>query len=695
MTLSSKRAEYLSIACLALTLLLFAAIFILGRWSGFFAVSALAFLVLSSSLIWLVLLIQFHQRSLAEQEKLDMTQLDKEQQGRTIFTEQANKTELFAVAQRRLGILEKWFIPAFGALIALYQIGIGIFLLYGLKAVVGFDIETRQPLLCSVFLIAIAFATFLMSRYATGLSTEPMYKPLRAGGSSLLGVAVFCFAVAICLALVQFKFPIPIKVIVIILPSLLIALGIETALNVVLDIYRPRIKGQYARASFDSRLLGVINEPGEILHTVAGAIDYQFGFKVSQTWFYQLLERAIVPLILFGAVCLYLLSCIVVVNPNEQAIIERFGNPVSKNGEVRQLEPGLAFKYPWPIDIAYKYPTKQIKEIYIGYEPKIDPKTNLPQRERQLLWGKEHYEAEHSVLVASQQTGENISAGAVPVSLIKANVPVQYRIRDLYSYLYKHYDDGENNEPEKLLMAICYRELARFAASAKIEVDTPQQMEQSILGAGRSYAKKTLTERIQAAADSHGLGVEIIFVGLQGIHPPPDVAADYQKVVSSVQKKYAAVLDAHTRRNSILSNLTGSVSSAEKLYGLALEYQQAQQDNRPDAEKIGQSLDLAFTQASGDIFKTLAEAKSYSFERATLSKANGERFADQLKPYRAAPDIYKRNLRLEVFEQSLEKARKYVVVADQNDTQVFIVDVEEKLTPSLYDITGLEEPTGP
>lgn len=693
MTLSSKRAKYLSIACLALTVFLFVAVLILGRWSGFFAVTALSFLVLSSSLIWLVLLIQFHQKSLAEQEKLDMAQLNKEQQAKTIFTEQANKAELFVVAQRRLDILEKWFIPAFGAIIALYQIGIGIFLFYGLRTVTYFDIETKQPLLCSVFLIAIAFATFLMSRYATGLSTEPKYKPLRAGGSSLLGVAVFCFAVAICLALVQFKFPVPVKIIAVIIPALLVILGIETALNVVLDIYRPRIKGQYSRAAFDSRLLGIINEPGEILHTVAGAIDYQFGFKVSQTWFYQLLERAIVPLILFGAVCLHLLSCIVVINPNEQAIVERFGNPLGENGRVRQLEPGLALKYPWPIDIVYRYPTKQIKEIYIGYEPKIDPKTNLPQRERQLLWGREHYEAEHNVLVASRQTGQNVSPGAVPVSLIKANIPVQYRVKDLYSYLYNHYN--KQNEPEKLLKAICYRELARFAASAQIEVDTPQQMQQSILGAGRSNAKQILTERIQAAADRWNLGVEIVFVGLQGIHPPPEVAGDYQKVVSSVQKKHALVLNAHGVRNNVLSNLTGSVDSAEKLYDLALEYQQARQDNRPDAEKIGRTLDEAFTRASGDIFKTLAEAKSYAFERATMANADGQRFAEQLKPYRAAPDIYKRDLRLKVFEDSLNKARKYVVAADQNDTQVFIVDVKEKLTPSLYDITGLEESQEP
>jgi hypothetical protein len=44
-----------------------------------------------------------------------------------------------------------------------------------------------------------------------------------------------------------------------------------------------------------------------------------------------------------------------------------------------------------------------------------------------------------------------------------------------------------------------------------------------------------------------------------------------------------------------------------------------------------------------------------------------------------------------VFEHALKNIRKYVVVADANDTQVFIIDVQEKLTPSLYELTGLEE----
>ena len=69
----------------------------------------------------------------------------------------------------------------------------------------------------------------------------------------------------------------------------------------------------------------------------------------------------------------------------------------------------------------------------------------------------------------------------------------------------------------------------------------------------------------------------------------------------------------------------------------------------------------------------------------------GERFDSQLKAYKAAEEIYKREQRLAAFEEALQNIRKYVVVADPNDTQIFIFDAKEKLTPSLYDIGGFEE----
>jgi regulator of protease activity HflC (stomatin/prohibitin superfamily) len=572
-------------------------------------------------------------------------------------------------------------VPIFSGLIAIYQILIGVYLLNVVLG--GAGGEAKQPLLCGICMTAIAFASFLISRYATGMSAQPEWKPLKAGGSSLLGAAVLSFALAVALALAYlFSRFVPVKIITYVVPGLLVVLGIETALNLVLDIYRPRLKGQYSRSAFDSRLLGVINEPGGILRSAADAIDYQFGFEVSQTWFYKLLEEWIVPLALFGVVTLYLLSSIVVIAPDEEAIIERFGKPTTKAGE--SVGPGLALKWPWPIDVAYKHRTKQISEISIGFVPKIDPDTEEIQREP-LLWGQAHHEKEYRLLVASEQSAGPV-AGAVPVNLVIAAVPVQYRIDDLYSYVYNH------DEPEKVLEFICYRELTKFAASAKIDIDDRSNMGPSLLGPGRAEARTILTERIQKAADDEKLGVQIVFLGLQGIHPPTEVAADYQKVIGAVQKKQALVLQAQTERNSILSALVGSAQEADKLFDLALRYRQAEAANQ-DREAIGKELDNAFAQAKGHIFNTLREAQSYAFENATLAQATGQRFAGQIEAYRAAPEIYLHEQRLAMLEAALSPIRKYVVVTDEDDKLVITIDVEETLAPNIYELGGLEENT--
>jgi len=672
-----------------LSVFFFAVTFLIGRWSGFFAVSAISWLSLSAVLIWVALAIQFHHRFLAEQEKLDLSRLTEDEKVSTIFQGKSERAAMFAAARRRLGTLEKWFIPVFSAGIALYEIAVGLFLIRSIPNIIEF--RASPPfLLCAVYMTAVAFVSFLISRYATGMSAEPNWKPLRAGGSFLLGIAVLCFALAVALALANFQIFVLVKVLNFLVPICLTILGIETALNVIFDIYRPRLKGQYGRSAFDSRLLGIINEPGGVFRSAASAIDYQFGFKVSQTWFYKLLERAILPLVLFAAVTLYLMSCIVVVAPYEEAIIEHLGNPLDSAGQVRLVGPGLAFKWPWPIDKARKFPTKKISQLHIGYVPKTDPETGQILQETQLLWGAEHYEQEYPLLVATEYAGPESSKSAVPVSLINAAVPVQYRVKDLYSYTY-NYDD-----PHTVLETICYQELTKFAASATIDVNDRDPdgagLEGSLFGVGREQAKKVLTSNIQNAADTAGLGIEIVLLGLQGIHPSLDVATEYQAVVGAVQEKQRLILEAEAGRNKDLSALAGSVENANQLYALAQKYQQAKMKNTPQvADDLAEELDKAFAAAGGDISIKLKESQTYAFEKAVLARATGLRFADQLKAYRAAKGIYKREQRLRVFEEALVNTRKYVVVADPNDKLLFIFNFEEELIPSLFDIPGFEE----
>lgn len=691
MTVSSKRPEQVAWVAAILSLVFFGIAFFVGRWSGFFAISAMGWQSLAATFIWLVLAIQFHQRSLAEQEKLDISQLAREKNSATIF--QKGETALFAAAQQRLEVLEKWFIPVFAALIAGYEIGIGVYLFNSISS--AGEVRTQQPLVGAIVATTIAFVGFLVSRYATGMSAEPRWKPLRAGGSFFLGLAVMCFLLAVSLALLHFQIFAVLSVANYAIPILLIVLGVETAVNIILDIYRPRLKGQYGRAAFDSRLLGVINEPGGIFRSVATAIDYQFGFQVSQTWFYKLLEKAIVPLTLFSAVTLYLASCLVVVGPSDEGIVERFGRPTTADGQVRRIGPGLHFKLPWPIDIAYMYPTGEIMKLHVGYVPRTDPRTGEIIPETKLLWGETHYEEEHDILVAAEYTaadvGEELAEGAVPVTLLKANMPIQYRINDLYAYVYNH------SHPGKLLEDICYRELTRYASSAKVEIeDSEDGREDSLLGAGRTRAKEILTERIQRAADDLGLGIELVFVGLHGIHPPPEVAPEYQAVVGAVQRKEALVLHAEAERNRSLSTLVGSVARAYRLADLAARYQDAQREGQAeDIERLGRKFDTGFADARGDIYRILSEAQTYAYQRATLARATGTRFEGQLQAYRAAPDIYRTEQRSAVLERALGNIRKYVVALSPNDREVMILDLQDRLpTDLLGGIAEIQESSG-
>jgi len=238
MTISSKRAEYRARASLAWSVVSFVATMLISLWSGFFAVFALSWVVLAAALVWFVLCLQFHQRSLAEQEKLDVSRLAKDSGASRIFEAEGERATLLAVAQRRLQVFEKWFIPIFSAIIAVYQVAIGLYLLSRVST--GVEGEPKEPLIVALLMTAVAFVSFVISRYVTGMSAERQWRPLRAGGSFLLGVAGLCFVLAVALALLHnFQILVLLDVMNWVIPILLVVLGAETALNVVLDIYRP------------------------------------------------------------------------------------------------------------------------------------------------------------------------------------------------------------------------------------------------------------------------------------------------------------------------------------------------------------------------------------------------------------------------------------------------------------------------
>jgi membrane protease subunit HflK len=671
MAVSSKKAQNTALLAFCLSVVFFAATLVLGVVWQILAVYILSMQILAGMLVWGVLVVQFYTRSRAEQEKLDMAQMSKSLRQETIFSGGADRTSLFEEAQKRLVFFEKWILPILGILIAVAEISLGLLFYRRATSIVEWNFQ--NPLLCAVLVVLISFVSFLISRFATGMSAEAAWRPLRAGGSYFLTTAFIGFFAAVSLAFAQFKYPIGLTILEYSIPWLLVVLGCEILLNTLLDIYRPRVAGQYTVGALDSRLLGLINEPGGLFHTVASAMDYQFGFQVSQTWFYKLLEKAILPLIILMVVVLYLMTSIVIVGPGQQGVVEHLGSPNPDHGG-RQIGPGLTFKWPWPFDQVYLYPTELIQKLNIGFVEGDDKKSNS------LLWGQEHYEQEDNLIVAAAGVATDSKQDTVPVGIIRANVTVLYRIKNISSYLYKHMD------AKQTLELICSRELTKYGASATVETDD-SNVEKSLLGKGRLEASRILRQRIQDSADEMDLGVEIVLCGVQGIHPPPKLAQNYQDVTGSFQARQASVLRAIAQRNITLTGLAGSIDEVDAIYDLVKKYSQVKDTlSTEQNEQMRKEISMLLLKAKGQVFKAVCQAQAEAFEKVTLAEATGQRFIGQLKAYQANPVLYKQMERLKMLEDSLTQARKYIVVADTKDSQVYIVDLQEKLTPSLYDM---------
>jgi modulator of FtsH protease HflK len=636
---SPRRAEILSLLAFGLHLLFFLLVLYLSSRTNTLAGKITAWHFLGGTIIWLMLLLQFRQRRLADEERLDAEQyqrLRREGKDKSVF-EGTVVEDALHIAQRRLDWMEKYLVNAFAVAIVLYLLGIGYWLLTQVQGAADTVLAPQTVVLETMASLAvIGIISFLFSRYAVGMSQQGQWRPLRAGGSYLFSNSLLCFVLAGILWWANAGNMTAEKVVSYVLVGLLLALGVEIVLNLVLDAFRPRVKGQYRRAAYESRILGLFSEPGGILKTFAHAIDYQFGFKVSETWFYRLLEKAIVPLLLIQLFALYLLSCFTVVPPGSEGVLERWGEPENLENPYTS---GLHVTLPWPIDKVRLFPKEQIQILEVGF----DRGAHEEESQKPLLWTIKHWEAEYPFMVAiadpnraypealpeASETGG--ATTRTDLDLLVIPLVVHYRIRDVGQYGYGA--DRCYSDPRELLKLISSQEVLHYSAHSDME---------TLMGPGREQTTQALQEAIQARADAYKMGVEIVFAGMETIHPPVEVAPEFEKVVSALQDKQGAILKARGEAKEIL------------------------------AQAKGISSDL------------ISQSRAYQFERSTVAAAEAKRFTQQIQAYRDGGSIYLEREYLSLLDELLPSRRKYVMDSDAIDSWVYEYDLKEKLEPDLF-----------
>ncbi|MEK6675657.1 MAG: SPFH domain-containing protein [Planctomycetota bacterium] len=666
---SDRRAKNVAIVGCILQLAAFGTVLGVGIWSESHAVLAVARFMLVGIPTWFILFLVFKQARRVSVESLETTELKRAREagaGSALFE---LDDEALLLERNRLRWMVRWMLPATTVLLALYLL-LGQFSFWGWTLGTAFDKGglrlTQSPTLVMWFVIATGFLCFLYARYSIALSRMPGWGLLRAGATSMAGNALACVGLAVAL-MVSTSADWAQPLLAYVVRVAMVVLGLEFAGNFVLDFYRPRTSDQLPRPSFDSRLLGLIGEPGGIAKSIADAINYQFGFEVSSTWFYQLLQRWLGPILLVTVLIVLAMTSVVIVDASEEAVVERFGRPVAVGSG--RLKAGLHLKWPFPIDIVRRAPIHRIGELVIG-EATEDDKEHA---DRAIIWTEAHeYLPELMLLVASPKLAALSaddrpslhSAGvgkSVAVSLLMVSVPIEYRIKDLDQFLYQHGD------PLKLLEAVAYQYLSNYAAGVDID---------QLMGPGREVLNRELAPLIQKRLDELGVGIEILFAGIRAAHPPSSekVAEAFQGVVSAEILKSATIEAAEGVAQRKLTAAAGTEARAKNLDEAIQARDELERNPKADAQARSEAEERVndlllgnpakgIPPMSGAAAAIIAGARADASDWISREAAKARAFQTEVTAYTAAPKLYMARKVLDLY-RDLDSVRKYVIVGD-------------------------------
>ena len=228
----------------------------------------------------------------------------------------------------------------------------------------------------------------------------------------------------------------------------------------------------------------------------------------------------LIGLAILAVVALWLVSGFYVVNPGENAVIQRFGA-----WERTQAEPGLGYAIPRPIESVAIINVQEIKRLNIGFVQGFSRSGNSARRDV----------AEESLMLTSDR------------NIVDLDVVIQWNIKSAEDFLFEILDQ-ENT-------------IKKVAESAIREVVGQTNMF-PIITTNRASVADAAKQIIQKNLDEYKSGVNITQVLIERAEVHPDVQAAFQDVQSAKQDAEDVQNQADAYREDILPRARGAAIKA-------------------------------------------------------------------------------------------------------------------------------------
>jgi len=188
-------------------------------------------------------------------------------------------------------------------------------------------------------------------------------------------------------------------------------------------------------------------------------------------------------------------------------------------------------------------------------------------------------------------------------NVVDMSTVVQYRIKDMVKYLFK------TDSPTTLLRAATESVIRRTVSEEKVDI---------LLSEDRAPLEMKIKSALQDLLDKYDIGIEVMNVGIQELHPPIEVVPAFRAVAAACEDKERYINEAESYYNKVISRA------------------------RADAERI------------------IREAEAYKM--ASINRARGEAkwFRNLLTRYKEAPSVTTTRYYLETMERTLPKVNKFI-----------------------------------
>ncbi|CAN5749550.1 hypothetical protein BH11PLA1_BH11PLA1_07710 [soil metagenome] len=681
---SYSRAASVSLLGLVIQLMMGVGLLIYAVLAHDHAAQSGSYAILLGVAVWLVLAIVYDQHRRERLEALEIEQLDAAGAKSSVFSEGGGDD--LRVASRRLGWMHKLLVPGVslvlaGLLIALAWWRISDALPRMGHSAAGVDLFVKPGNRGWAIALGLGYGIvgFIFARFVSGMAKQKAWANLRAGAA----YAVLASVIGLAMAIGQFvdlaSRDDVLRYLMVVIPGLAGFLGVEIIISLLLNLYRPRKPGEIPRAAFDSPVLGFLASPDRIAKSIGGAISYQVGVDVTGTWAYQLVARALLPLVLLGAVVLWIMTTVVVVGTTQRAV------PVTNGQAGEVVGPGLYFKRPWPF--------ASIDRTYTTTQREVELATPAPGAGLgALLWTNDHNVKEVYAIVRAAPMAANLattntarsSVGATPavsapsaapaagpkrdapvagapsgvehassqgfdIALVALRVPLRYRITDLAKW-------------ERFAAEPMREEMLTTLAKRELMLEASRYTDDEVIGRKRAEASAAITARIQAAFDKAESGVEVLFAGIESVHPQREVAGEFEKIVVATRAREELQ---DLGRTAAISALTREVGDYDLALTIVRELSTLDQMTRA----AGPARDIAVQTAKvenlivtsgGAAGAALAQARADRWTRHMSQRGQALAYGGRLIAYRANPTLYKATLYLSMLRDELPDARLYV-----------------------------------